>query len=323
MHTLMKQQDARRHAAITRWKMTFAAIAIGVGYWILDSFLMSQWLHEGSVQDELIFSPGPDDIWMRWSVMAALLVFGLYGDITRTRRRQVENTLRSSAMATAVECKQAEESLRESENKFRLLAENISEGFWLLDPKDYRVLYVSPAYQTVWGRSPESLMEDSRSWLENIHPDDLDRVLAALDRQAVTGEFDEEFRIAWPDGSVRWVWDRGFPVKSESGEVQYVVGVVADVTERKLAEEALQRVREDLEGKAERSLEQGESYGLTFREVTVLYLVAEGKGDKEIAAVLGIRPLTVSKHVSNVLGKMNSKSRTEAGTRALREGLLD
>ncbi|MCH7579306.1 MAG: PAS domain S-box protein [Chloroflexi bacterium] len=104
--------------------------------------------------------------------------------------------------------------------------------------------------------------------------------------------------------------------------LQAVANLLGAELQRKQAEEALQHAREELEGRAERRLEQGESYGLTFREWTVLYLVAEGKADKEIAAVLGIRPLTVSKHVSNILGKMDAHSRTEAGTRAVREGLL-
>ena len=135
--------------------------------------------------------------------------------------------------------KRAEEALRESEEKFRLLAENIIEVFWLLDPKDYQVLYVSPAYEELWGRTCESLYEDPRSWLNDIHPEDLERVSAALEKQAETGEFDVEFRIIRSDGSIRWVWDRGFAVRDESGQVYRVVGVAADITERKRTEEVL------------------------------------------------------------------------------------
>ncbi len=135
--------------------------------------------------------------------------------------------------------KVAEEQLRKSEEKFRLLAENVAEVFWLIDPKDYRVLYVNPAYEELWGRTCESLYEDPRSWLAAAHPADLERVTAALEKQAETGEFNEEFRIIRPDGSIRWVWDRGFAVKDESGQVQHMVGVAADITDRRLAEEAL------------------------------------------------------------------------------------
>ena len=123
------------------------------------------------------------------------------------------------------------------------------------------------------------------------------------------------------DGT-RWYRTDKIPYRSADGQIIGIIGFSADITEQQQAQEALQHAREELEGRAERRLEQGESYGLTFREWTVLYLVAEGKADKEIAVVLGIRPLTVSKHVSNILGKMDAHSRTEAGTRAVREGLL-
>ena len=68
---------------------------------------------------------------------------------------------------------------------------------------------------------------------------------------------------------------------------------------------------------------RGGSYSLTFRELTVLQLVAEGKSDKEAATILGISPLTVSKHVANILAKMKAPSRAEASARAVRERILD
>ena len=101
------------------------------------------------------------------------------------------------------------------------------------------------------------------------------------------------------------------------------LAVLLDVTERKRLEDELQQMREELEGKAEQQMALGNPYHLTFREFTVLYHVADGEADKEMAAKLGISPLTVHKHVSNILHKMNASSRTEAGTRAVREGLLN
>jgi DNA-binding NarL/FixJ family response regulator len=88
-------------------------------------------------------------------------------------------------------------------------------------------------------------------------------------------------------------------------------------------EDALESLREELDKKAERDIEEKNPYNLSFRELTVLHLVSGGRSDKEIGLILGIRPLTVSKHVANVLKKMRASSRTEAGVRALREGLID
>src|SRR5262245_43251657 len=141
----------------------------------------------------------------------------------------------------------AVEALRESEERFRQLAENIgaaffiTEGFSQTPPGQLR--YVSPAYEKIWGRSRESLYQDARSWLEAVHPDDIERVLDAL-RSAGRAQFDEEFRITRPDGEVRWVHDRVFPIRDEDGEIYRLAGIVEDITGRKMIEEALRESEE-------------------------------------------------------------------------------
>jgi PAS domain S-box-containing protein len=130
-------------------------------------------------------------------------------------------------------------ALKESEARFRQLTENIREVFWLTDVGKQNMLYVSPAYETIWGRSCQSLYENLREWLEAIHPEDRERVLqAALTKQA-EGNYDEEYRIVRPDGTVRWIHDTAFPVRDESGRVVRMAGVAEDITARKEAETTL------------------------------------------------------------------------------------
>jgi PAS domain S-box-containing protein len=135
---------------------------------------------------------------------------------------------------------QAEKVLAESEQRFRQLAENINEVFWMADPHTTEILYVSPAYEQVWGRSCESLYKEPRSFLDAIHGDDRERVrVAALEQHGRGEPTDEEYRVVRPDGSVRWVRDRAFPVRDAGGVVYRMVGIAEDITEKKRAEEAL------------------------------------------------------------------------------------
>ena len=132
--------------------------------------------------------------------------------------------------------KLGEFALRETEERFRQLAENIHEVFWMSNPETAEILYISPAYQNVWGRTCASLYADSKSWVDAIHPDDRQRVREAASTKQVTGEYSEVFRIIRPDGSVRWVHDTAFPVKNATGAVYRVVGTAEDITERKQLE---------------------------------------------------------------------------------------
>jgi diguanylate cyclase (GGDEF)-like protein/PAS domain S-box-containing protein len=127
--------------------------------------------------------------------------------------------------------KQAEYKLRQSDLRLRQLAENIREVFWITTPDKNRMFYISPAYETIWGRSCESLYASPRDWIEAIHADDRKRVLMAATTKQISGEYDEEYRIVRPDGSIRWIHDRAFPMRDESGKVYRIVGVANDITE--------------------------------------------------------------------------------------------
>jgi PAS domain S-box-containing protein len=140
----------------------------------------------------------------------------------------------------------AQEMLRQSEEKFRQLAENIQEVFWLQDFKSCEIIYVSPAYEQVWQRSCQSLYDNSKSWFEAIHPEDREQVINNIE-QNIDSAYHNEYRIVQPDGSIRWIWDRSFPVYNHLGEVYRRVGIAQDITERQHAEEtrlALEQERE-------------------------------------------------------------------------------
>lgn len=133
--------------------------------------------------------------------------------------------------------RKTQEDLRLREEQFRQLTENIHEVFFLTLPDLSQILYISPAYEELWGRTTQSLYEQPQSWLDSVHPEDRDHVVAALTPHLQQmQDFDEEYRIVRPDGFVRWVWVRAFHILSKVGSPARIAGIAEDVTERKLAE---------------------------------------------------------------------------------------
>jgi PAS domain S-box-containing protein len=124
-----------------------------------------------------------------------------------------------------------------AEHEFHQMASNIQEVFWAIDAKSKKALYVNQAYETITGRSCQSLMENPSSYEEVIHPDDRGHVLRKLHEAAQNGQFDERFRIVRPSGEVRWVWAHGFPVRDAEGKIGRLVGTVLEITAQKEAEE--------------------------------------------------------------------------------------
>jgi PAS domain S-box-containing protein len=130
------------------------------------------------------------------------------------------------------ERKQAVEAMRESEERFRQMAENISEVFWMTDLDKKQMIYVSPAYEKIWGRTCQSLYQHPQSFVDSIHPNDRARVVAAFEKQSA-GEYDEEYRIVQPNGEERWIRDRAFPICNSQGQVYRLVGIAEDVSQNK------------------------------------------------------------------------------------------
>ena len=142
------------------------------------------------------------------------------------------------------ERKQVEQALAASEEKFRELAENIREVFWIMSPTTNETLYISPAYEQVWGRSCESLYQDPMSFIEAVHPDDLEEAHQWFARQLAGEHIDAEYRIRTPDGQEKWIRDRAFPIRDQAGTLMRVVGIAEEITERKHYEKELIQARE-------------------------------------------------------------------------------
>lgn len=139
------------------------------------------------------------------------------------------------------ERKEAEEKLKESESRFRQLAENIHQVFWMSDPAKSEILYISPAYEKIWSRSCESLYREPKSFVAAIHPDDRENAMVSLAQQARGEGSDIVYRVVRPDGSSRWIRDRSFPIKDEAGSVYRVAGIAEDITQQREAEEELKK----------------------------------------------------------------------------------
>ena len=158
--------------------------------------------------------------------------------VTSTVRRAVDGKVLGyqGIIRDITEQMKAEKALHESEQRFRQLAENLREVFWLSSLDGKQIYFINPAYEEIWGRSRESLIAQPDSWLEAVHPEDREEVLANFEKQ-VRGEFVEyEYRIVRPDGEIRWIEAHVFPVRNEEGEIYRCAGSAQEITKRKRAE---------------------------------------------------------------------------------------
>lgn len=147
------------------------------------------------------------------------------------------------------ERQKAIEQIQQTQEFLRQVVETIDEVFWMTDTEKDVMVYISPGYEKIWGRPAANLYTNPQEWLEAIHADDRARVLQALPGQA-TGTYNIEYRILRPDGQVRWIHDRAFPVEDESGKVYRVTGVAKDITARREDESRLILQSEALEAAA-------------------------------------------------------------------------
>ena len=174
--------------------------------------------------------------------------------LSRESRRQ-----QSDLAALATELKSSRHQPRAAPAPLNALEGEMAEIFlqvhslshqavWLSDAKSNQILYVSPVHEQIWGRSLKELYGIERGWVEAIHPDDRERVLRATLQDQTTGKYDEQYRILRPDGEIRWIRDRAFPIRNARQEIYRIAGIAEDITTRKLAVEQIDmRLRERTE----------------------------------------------------------------------------
>lgn len=154
--------------------------------------------------------------------------------------RVIAESQRIQATLQQSESRRAEEELRSSEERFRQLAENLHQIFWMSSADMKQLLYISPAYEEIVQRTCASLYQQPTSWLDAIHPLDLEYVLAAIEKQMLAhSSYDVEYRIVRRDG-IRWLWARLFPVRNIEGAIYRFAGIAEDITERKRTEQQIQ-----------------------------------------------------------------------------------
>jgi len=145
------------------------------------------------------------------------------------------------------ERQQAQQSLRASEERFRQFAENINEVLWISSADLSTILYISPSYEKIWGRTCQSLYERPIFFTEAIHEEDRRGVLTALQEHTRGEEYNVEYRIVLPDGQIRWIHARGAAIRNDAGAIYRIAAIAEDITERKQAQEKIHQLNSELE----------------------------------------------------------------------------
>ncbi len=136
---------------------------------------------------------------------------------------------------------EAEFAVRESEARLRLIEDASDELFWIADPQVSQLFHISTAFERIFGRSQKSFEESSLPLLEFVHPEDRPKVIADTANQKLGKPYEHQVRINHPDGSIRWISNRGFPIRDAEGNLVYYGGVCKDITEKMALEEQLRQ----------------------------------------------------------------------------------
>ena len=232
--------------------------------------------------------------------LGVLWIVAAFGGATAQQLARETQTARRHAAALALARDELERRVDErtqelgaSEERFRQMAEHIQDVFWLGDLE--RAIYVSPTYQTIYGRPPKPLYEGLGAFFEAVHPEDRERVAGAIEAAGV-GDFAQDFRIVRPDGDVRWIESRGFLIRDESGAPYRMAGVSRDVTRQKETEQALRDSNRRLEV-ALSELQRAQSALLQQERLSALGQMASGIAhdlNNALAPVVGFSELLLA-----------------------------
>ncbi|QIR40680.1 PAS domain S-box protein [Tolypothrix sp. PCC 7910] len=143
--------------------------------------------------------------------------------------------------------KRDEAALQQTAELFQQLTENIPQVLFVRDAKQEKIYYVSPAYTKIWGVNSDRLYENPQEYLDLIHPQDRDRIIAARENLLLGESFNAEYRIIRPDGELRWIASKTFPIKNEFGEIYRIVGIAEDITILKQVQADLSQTNAELE----------------------------------------------------------------------------
>jgi two-component system, chemotaxis family, CheB/CheR fusion protein len=158
-----------------------------------------------------------------------------------------------------------QEELIKNEETLRQITDNINEVFWIRNLEKKEIIYVSPAYTKIWGKSCESLYKNHEQWLSSIHPEDRERIKHNFYGNNHNFSLSEEYRIMLTDGSIRWILDRSFPIKNHEGKVYRIGGFAEDITIKKEVEKAL--------------IESERRYRYIYHNTPVMLHSIDGKGN--------------------------------------------
>jgi PAS domain S-box-containing protein len=228
---------------------------------------------------------------MTWNILSRvalyILVSWVCAALARANRRHRAAAQERTAAwkAEAAQHQATTAQLRETVERFEQVINNITEVFWLTNPEKTEMIYISPGYERIWGRSCEALRANPISWLDALHPDDRAEITRRSKTEQTTSAYDVEYRIIRPDATERWIRDRAFPVRNAAGEIYRVAGIAEDMTERVRLERQILEVTDREQARIGQDIHDGlcqELVGIAF-DASQLQNALEARGVPDAA----------------------------------------